>query len=327
MTLQHARTVVVTLAATIAIACGSDQSATDQRIAELEKQLAETKNQVAAPAQQAAEPASPPASSAASAAPPSAAAAPPAAPPAGAKRPSSAAAPPQRSAAAPAPAKEPAPAQLSPEQSKKVAEAQQQLDEQKSINAQQAETNEQLKREVERLKPRTYTLPAGTIIPVRLTRELTTSQVSNGSTFDALLEKDLLSENTVVAEAGARVTGIVVSSDPGGRVKGTASLTVGVRSILDVGGNPIAVSTTSYTVDAESTKKKDAVRTGIATGVGAVIGGIAGGGSGAAIGAGAGAAAGVGTNMATRGKAAVIPAETLLQLELTTPAKVVIQPK
>ena len=38
------------------------------------------------------------------------------------------------------------------------------------------------------------------------------------------------------------------------------------------------------------------------------------------------AAAGVGTNMATRGAAAVIPAETLLELKLTAPVTVVVQP-
>ena len=60
------------------------------------------------------------------------------------------------------------------------------------------------------------------------------------------------------------------------------------------------------------------------TGAGAVVGAIAGGGKGAAIGAGAGAAAGVGTNMATRGKAAVIPAETLMEFRLSAPSTVVL---
>jgi hypothetical protein len=107
---------------------------------------------------------------------------------------------------------------------------------------------------------------------------------------------------------------IVVESDPGGRVKGVASLSVAAKSIAGVGGNALAVKTESYSVDASNTKKKDTVRTGIATGAGAIIGGIAGGGKGAAIGAGAGAAAGVGTAMATRGAAAVIPTETLIRI-------------
>ena len=90
--------------------------------------------------------------------------------------------------------------------------------------------------------------------------------------------------------------------------------------------NVIALKTDTYSVDANSTKKKDAVRTGVATGVGALIGGIAGGGKGAAIGAGVGAATGVGVNAATRGAAAVIPAEQLMEFSLAAPVTVVVQP-
>ena len=175
------------------------------------------------------------------------------------------------------------------------------------------------------MKPREFTLPAGTVIPVRTTAEISTSKVKNGSVFEAILEKDLVSDGTILAKAGALVNCIVVESDPGGRVKGVASLSVAAKSIAGVGGNTLTVKTESYSVDANSTKKKDTVRTGIATGAGAIIGGIAGGGKGAAIGAGAGAAAGVGTAMATRGAAAVIPTETLIEFNLSAPATVVIR--
>jgi hypothetical protein len=127
----------------------------------------------------------------------------------------------------------------------------------------------------------------------------------------------------VVASAGAHVTCVVASSDPGGKVKGVASLAVSARSITGAKGEAIAIRTDRHGVEARSTKGKDATRTGILAGAGAVIGGIAGGGKGAAIGAGAGAAAGVGTTMATRGEPAVIPSETLLQFRLTAPATVV----
>jgi hypothetical protein len=143
--------------------------------------------------------------------------------------------------------------------------------------------------------------------------------------FDTVLERDLAVDGTTLAKAGALVTCVVVSADQGGRVKGTASLSVAARSIAGAGSNPIPIKTESYMVDAESTKGRDAKRTGIATAVGAGIGAIAGGGSGAAIGAGAGAAAGVGANMATRGKAAVIPTETLIEFALSSPATVVLR--
>jgi hypothetical protein len=289
MTFRTLWTTVLVLAAVTATACSRQSSDADQRLAELEKQLAETQQKLAE--------SSP-----------------------GAKP--EAATPPAGAPAAPAPQKPPAggpAAQSQPEAEKLVTQ-------QQEVNAKLAETNAQLQQQVEELKPREYTLPTGTTIPVRTSSELSTAKLKDGSSFDAILERDLKSGDVVLAPARSRVTGVVVTSDPGGRVKGTASLTIGVRSIVGAKGQVIAVSTDTYAVDAESTKKKDAVRTGIATGVGALIGGIAGGGQGAAIGAGAGAAAGVGTNMAARGAAAVIPSEELIEFKLTSPVTMVVQP-
>jgi hypothetical protein len=308
--------VAVLSAALLIVGCGSQNSQDEQRLAELEKKLAETQKQLA---------------DAASQAQPSAAPVEQPPPPA----PASAPAATQTQPAASKPAATP-PKPTSPPASQKPAadaatrqaneQVQRELDQQKAVNQKQAEANVRLQQEVAALQPREYTLPVGTVIPVRTRAELSTSKVSNGSVFEALLENDVKSGEAVIAKAGSRVTGVVVTSDPGGRVKGVASLTVGVRSLTGVKGEQIAISTDSYTATADSTKKKDAVRTGIATGVGAIIGGIAGGGSGAAIGAGAGAATGVGVNAATRGAAAVIPAEELMEFTLAAPVKVVVRP-
>jgi hypothetical protein len=203
---------------------------------------------------------------------------------------------------------------------------QQRVDQQREMNARQSETNEKVQREIEALKPVEYTLPAGTVIPVRTTTELSTSQLANGSTFRAVLERPLRVGDTVLAGQGAEVSGVVVSSDPGGKVKGVASLEVTIRSVAGRKNHTIPLKTDHYSVVAKKDTGRDLTRTGILTGAGAVVGAIAGGGKGAAIGAGAGAAAGVGTNMATRGKAAVIPAETLMEFRLSAPSTVVYQP-
>ncbi len=199
------------------------------------------------------------------------------------------------------------------------------IEEQNTINQQQASTNQQVQGQIEELKPREYTIPSGTIIPVRTTTALSTSTLSNGSVFSALLEKSLVVDGTTIAPEGAAVTGVVVSSDPGGRVKGVASLSVTINTIAGLRDQTIRVKASSHSVDAETTKGRDAKRTGVMTGLGAAIGAIAGGGKGAAIGAGAGAAAGVGTNAATRGEAAVIPAETVIAFTLTAPSTVVVR--
>jgi hypothetical protein len=202
---------------------------------------------------------------------------------------------------------------------------QQRVDQQRDMNARQSETNERVQRDIEALKPVEYTLPAGTVIPVRTTTELSTSQLANGSTFRAVLERPLRVGDTVLAAQGAEVAGLVVSSNPGGKVKGVASLEVTIRSVAGRKNHTIPLKADHYSVLAEKSTGRDLKRTGIMTGAGAVVGAIAGGGKGAAIGAGAGAAAGVGTSMATRGKAAVIPAETLMEFRLSAPSTVVYQ--
>jgi Skp family chaperone for outer membrane proteins len=318
MTVHISRATAVSVALLFAAACGSQPSEADRRVAELESKLESTQKQLetqqldsqkqaeAARQATAAEPAPAPTSGTT--------------PPAAAKKPASASKSASQSAAS-AEAKKLVDAQ------KDVNAQQRALNEkQRDVNAQQADTNAKLQQQVDQLKPREYVLPAGTVIAVRPTAELSTEKLANGSAFDVVLERDLTAGDTVIAKAGSRASGFVVTSDPGGRVKGVASLTVGLRSIVGAKANVIAVSTDTYSVDAKSSKKKDAVRTGIASGVGAAIGAIAGGGKGAAIGAGAGAAAGVGTNMATRGEAAVIPAEELLEFKLTAPVTVTMQP-
>jgi hypothetical protein len=305
-------TYLLVLLAVLATGC-SPQPKEDPRVAELQKELEAAKQELAAKGE-AAPTASPAASSAAQ---------PPQVTPQTLPPTTPAAKPAQIPSAAPA---APAPAMQTAEQAGIDRRATEKaLAEQREATARQADENARLQRELEAMKPREFTLPAGTPIAVRTTAELSTKSVKNGSVFDALLERDLVVDGTTLAEAGSRVSCIVVSSDPGGRVKGVASLAVAARSIAGVGANTLTVKTDSYSVDAGTTKGKDAAKTGIAAGAGAVIGAIAGGGKGAAIGAGAGAAAGVGGNLMTRGAAAVIPTETLIEFKLAAPATVVLR--
>jgi hypothetical protein len=174
-------------------------------------------------------------------------------------------------------------------------------------------------------KPRQYVLSAGTAIPVRTTSSLSTKTTAAGSTFTATLREALKVDGVELAPAGANVTGVVVSSDSGGRVKGKASIAVALRSIETTQG-PIAIQTNSRSAVAQSTVKRDVVRGGIMTGAGAAIGAIAGGGKGAAIGALAGGGAGAGTALATKGAPAEIPAESALNFTLKAPVTVTVQP-
>lgn len=164
--------------------------------------------------------------------------------------------------------------------------------------------------------PRTYTIAAGRPISIWTAEELSTKTARPGQRFSASLASPIVDGDWVIAKKGAPVEGVIVSSDPGGRVKGVASLTVRLESLTLADGRTVNISTGSYTKQAKKTIKKDAIKTGIGAGIGAAIGAIAGGGKGAAIGAGAGAGAGAGVVLATRGDPAVIPGESSLSFRL-----------
>jgi hypothetical protein len=171
-------------------------------------------------------------------------------------------------------------------------------------------------------KPKTFELPAGKAISVRTTTPLSTKTVKTGDRFEASLTAPLVVNGVVIAPKGAPATGIVASSDPGGRVKGVASLSLQLESVRAADGQTIHLQTAPFVQQARTTKKKDAAKVGIGAGVGAAIGALAGGGKGAAIGAGVGGGAGLATDLATRGAPAELRAETVIKFALANPVSV-----
>ena len=167
--------------------------------------------------------------------------------------------------------------------------------------------------------PVTITAAAGQALRVRTASALSTKTAQNGEVFTAVLADPLVVNGVTLAGQGATVTGVVSSSDPGGRVKGVASLAVRLTGLELTNGRTVSLATNSFVKTAPHTKKKDALKVGIGSGIGAAIGAIAGGGKGAAIGAGAGAGAGTGAVLGTRGDPAVIPSESLLTFRLQRP--------
>jgi hypothetical protein len=168
--------------------------------------------------------------------------------------------------------------------------------------------------------PRVFTIPEGANITISTAQTLSTKLDRDGDRFTASLANPIVDGDWVIAKRGALVEGEIVNSDPGGKVEGRAVLKVKLRSLQLADGRKVALSTSSYTKEAKSTKKKDAAKVGIGAGLGAAIGAIAGGGKGAAIGAGAGVV------LATRGDPAEIPSESLLTFRLQEPITVTKRP-
>jgi hypothetical protein len=175
------------------------------------------------------------------------------------------------------------------------------------------------KRAPAKLRVSQATLPEGTLLIVRTTSALSTKTHATGGSFSASLVEALTLNGREIAPRGAEVDGNILESDAGGRVKGLATLRVELTRLHTGPGSALEISTDSVRRDANTSKKKDALKIGIGSGVGAAIGAIAGGGKGAAIGAAAGAGAGTGAVLATHGDAAVIPSETVLQFALRRP--------
>lgn len=168
-------------------------------------------------------------------------------------------------------------------------------------------------------EPRTVTVPAGTLIAVRLRDSLSTERQSTHDAFFATLDAPLIVEGLVIAERGAMVRGRVVEATGSGRVKGRAALVLQLDELSTADGQKVEIRTDAFRHEAESGVKSDVAKTGVAAGIGAAIGAIAGGGKGAAIGAAIGGAAGAGGAMATRGKPAELPSETRLTFRLSEP--------
>ncbi len=170
--------------------------------------------------------------------------------------------------------------------------------------------------------PRQVTLTAGTYIPVRLLDSLTTERNNPGDTFTANLDSPLVVDGLVIAERHARVEGRVVSSDKGGKVKGSAVLSIEITRIHLSDGQTIDVHSDAFTKHAEETHSTDAAKVGGGAAIGAIIGAIAGGGKGAAIGAGAGGGIGAGDVLLTRGKPVTLASETRITFRLNQPLTV-----
>ena len=157
--------------------------------------------------------------------------------------------------------------------------------------------------------------------------EISTKNGQAGDTFEAVLNENITDGDRVVARRGAVVRGVISEADPGGRVKGVATMSLQLTSITLAEGGQASVKTNNFSVEANTSVKKDAAKVGIGAGIGAAIGAIAGGGKGAAIGAGVGGAAGAGTALATRGDPAVVEPETPITFNLTAPLTVTLQPE
>jgi len=169
--------------------------------------------------------------------------------------------------------------------------------------------------------PQSLTLPAGTVVRVRVEDWLSSDRNFTGDSFSAELAEPLVVNGWVVARRGQSETGRVTVVQKG-HAGGASQLGVEMPELTLVDGQQLPLQTQLFQTSAGGSNDRNVAAVGGTAGLGAVIGAIAGGGTGAAIGAGLGATAGVIGVMSTKGRPTVIPPETVLSFRLKAPVTI-----
>jgi len=162
-------------------------------------------------------------------------------------------------------------------------------------------------------------VPAATEVAVRTNETIDTRDTSQGTSYSAQVDRDVVDANgNVIIPRGAEARLVV-------RRVNDNTMALDLQSVR-VNGRTYNVDTSSIQ---QSGTGRDGLgankRTGEFVGGGAVLGtllgAIAGGGKGAAIGALAGAGAGAGAQVLTRGDHVKVPAESVLSFRLDRPLR------
>ena len=162
---------------------------------------------------------------------------------------------------------------------------------------------------------KTVILPAGTLLPVRLSDEINTATAQPNQIFHADLVNDITYDNYLLIPRGTVFVGRVISAQAAGRFAGYPELSIELTGFTlngPDGPQQVSVITDPISSRGKGRGKNTAEKAGGVAAFGAIIGAIAGGGKGAAIGALSGGAVGAGMNI-KRGEEIDLKPEQLLQ--------------
>jgi hypothetical protein len=163
---------------------------------------------------------------------------------------------------------------------------------------------------------RTVTVPAGTMLNVRLTDGIDVDKSSAGMLFKGVVDDPVLIGGAIVIPRGAQATVQAVQVQQSGTMKGSDKISLKLHSFR-FGGNVYEVASAYVETKGKGEGKRTARKIGGGAGLGAIVGGIAGGGEGAAIGAAVGGV--TGAAVASGGEEHLkLPPETRLQFQLTS---------
>ncbi|MCJ7503529.1 MAG: hypothetical protein MUP80_10780, partial [Acidobacteriia bacterium] len=167
-------------------------------------------------------------------------------------------------------------------------------------------------------QPEHVTIPAGTVLTVRMIERIDSSRHRPGEEFAGTIDAPVVVDDRVVIRRGADARVRLVESRSAGRMTGRSELHVELVG-LAIGAQSYTVETGMIEKAGASRGKRTAQTVGGGAALGALIGAIAGRGKGAAIGGAIGAGAGTAVQASTKGEQVQIPPETKLDFTLRSP--------
>jgi hypothetical protein len=167
-------------------------------------------------------------------------------------------------------------------------------------------------------QPEHVTIPAGTVITVRMIDRIDSSRHHPGEEFAATVDAPVVVDDRVVIRRGADARVRLVESRSVGRMTGRSELHVELVG-LTIGAQSYAVETGMVEKVGASRGKRTAETVGGGAVIGTLLGAVIGKGKGAAIGGAIGAGAGTAVQASTKGEQVQIPPETKLDFTLRAP--------
>ncbi len=169
--------------------------------------------------------------------------------------------------------------------------------------------------------PEQVTIPAGTVVTIRMVDNIDSSRNQPGEEFAASVDSPIVLGDRVLAPRGSDARVRLVDAKNAGRISGQSQLQLELIS-LTMNGVHYPVKSGFYEQHGASRGTRSAETIGGGAVLGALVGGLLGRGKGAAIGSVVGAGAGTAAQVSTKGQQVKVPAETKLDFTLKEPVTV-----
>jgi outer membrane biosynthesis protein TonB len=175
-------------------------------------------------------------------------------------------------------------------------------------------------------QPVQVTIPAGTVITIRMIDGVDSSRDQAGQEFGASIASPVVVNDQVVISQGSDARVRLVRAANAGHMTGKSEVDLALSSVTVEGSSYDTVSTT-YSQAGASRGKRTAETVGGGAVLGGLIGAIAGHGKGAIIGSAIGAGAGTAVQAGSKAPPMKVPPETKIDFTLKTALTVTLPPR